>query len=319
MNRDDIHLFGTHSNINSNDCQQLLESEVYETPNTWRKFIKIILISFGVGFLLSGIIFFFAYNWDNIGKIQKIIITQSLVPIGILIYLFYPGSKIIRDLGAISATIMVGVSYAVYGQVYQTGANDFDFFLNWSLSVFIWVLLVNTNVLWLIYLILLNTIMITYSQQYMYDWTTVDLYGILFMLNSSVLILFVFLTKKTSIIQAPNWFTIPIGLAAIFYSTIGISMGIHSNDHHFFVIFLLVATLIYALGIYIGYSTKRLFYLGSIYFSLLFIFCFSVIEFNKVPDEALLLFISFIVIASITIIVKHFLKLQTTWKNGKGN
>jgi uncharacterized membrane protein len=316
MNRNDLHLLGGNSDLNVKDCQKLLEKEVYSQPKEWRKFIRFTLLCFGIGFLLSGIIFFFAYNWDDIDKISKIIITQSLVPIGILIYLRYTNkNKLLGDLGAISATIMVGVSYAVYGQIYQTGANDFDFFMNWSLTVFVWVVLTNINALWLIYLSLLNITLITYHQQYMIQWTLADLYGLLFILNTSSLILFTLLAKKTTFFHSPDWFITPIALASIFFSTTGISSAIHSNDHHFYTPFLIATTIIYALGIYVGYASKRLLYLGSIYFSLLIIFCSFILDFSSAPEESLLLFLSFIVVAAITVIVMHFLKLQKKWNN----
>ena len=54
---------------------------------------------------------------------------------------------------------------AVYGQVYQTGADAFGLFLGWAALIFSWVMIGEFAALWLLWLVLLNTGAILYWQQ----------------------------------------------------------------------------------------------------------------------------------------------------------
>jgi uncharacterized membrane protein len=315
LTREEIHALGSFSDLPPEKCDELLQNEVFAQSNEWKKFLKLMLLTIGVGFLIGGVIFFFAYNWEDLPKYTKLGVTQALIPIGIVAYLFTKGHTVIRELGAITATVMVGVAFAVYGQIYQSGANDFDFFFNWCAMVAVWVVVTNSPAQWLVYIILLNTTLFTYYFQYAYNWHFEDLYGALFLLNGLLLFAFKLLSTKTSLVKVPNWFVIPLLLATVYYATVGISAGIFKTTNPFFGFFFIAVVFVYALGIYQGYKAQRILYLGAIYLSAMIIICAMIINATPSFNEGLLLLLSFFVIGSTTGIVMHFISLQKQWKN----
>ncbi len=314
LTREEIHALGGFSNLSEDKCDDLLQKKLFAQPDEWKKFLKIAFLVLGVGFIISGIIFFFAYNWDDLHKYIKLTLIQLLIPIGIGVNLFFKGHQVIRQLGAITATMMVGVSFAVYGQIYQTGANDFDFFLNWCAVVFVWVVLANSAAHWLLYIVLLNITIFTYYYQYAYTWTFEDLYGILFLINALLLIIFTVLGKKTSLINTPRWFLIPLAIIAVYYSTVGISVGIFNASNPFFSVFLMAVATVYAIGIYQGYKSRQIYYLGTIYLSSMIIVSAAIMNLTNSLNEIIMFLLSLFFTAGTTVIVVHFISLKKRWK-----
>ena len=56
----------------------------------------------------------------------------------------------------LGASMLVGVFLAVFGQVYQTGADAYQLFVAWAALIFAWVLLGRFGALWIMWLALLN-------------------------------------------------------------------------------------------------------------------------------------------------------------------
>ena len=71
------------------------------------------------------------------------------------------GGKVLLLGGA----VLVGVFLAVYGQIYQTGADAYGLFIIWAVLILGWVIVSEFAALWLVWLILLNTGAILYWQQ----------------------------------------------------------------------------------------------------------------------------------------------------------
>jgi len=123
------------------------------------------LLLFGSALVLAGVIFFFAYNWAEMGRFLKFV----LIELGILACFsaaYFRG--LIRLSGKIlllSASVLVGVLLAVYGQTYQTGADAFELFLGWAVLILGWVLISEFAALWIVWLILVNTGAILYWKQ----------------------------------------------------------------------------------------------------------------------------------------------------------
>src|SRR5690606_30155924 len=103
----------------------------------------------------------------------------------------------------------VGVLFAVYGQIYQTGANAYDFFLAWTIFVTLWVLVSNFAPLWFLYLILINTTFILYSEQVATDWSLALVCIVLFIFHFSVLLSI----HISGIKKIPDWFLNTVSLA----------------------------------------------------------------------------------------------------------
>lgn len=311
MQREDIYVIGRHSNLTEKGIAKALKENVYNDRETWRKFFQLFCISLGVGFTVSGIVFFFAYNWADLHKFFKIGLTEGVLIATAILVLLPKINGNIRNIILTGASVLVGVLFAVFGQIYQTGANAYDFFLAWTVFVTLWVLVSNFAPLWLLHLVLINTTFILYSQQVAKDWSEVFICSLLFIINVTVLISAIFGGKK----KIPNWFLNTVALASISYATIGVVIGIFDKYQVTFPILILITAIAFALGIWHGLKTKSGFYLSVIPFSLIIIVSALLI---KISDgEMMFLLVSLFIIASVTLTIKNLIDIQKKWTNEK--
>ena len=182
IKREDIEIICRHSNWSEKSISKILKKKIYNDVKAWKKFLRLFFISLGVCFTTAGIIFFFAYNWADLHKFIKIGLIEVLIVITTLIILFAKIKLDIKNILLTGASILVGILIAVFGQIYQTGANAYDFFLGWSLFITLWVIISNFALLWLVYITLINTTLILYSQQVANDWSEVFVFTLLFVL-----------------------------------------------------------------------------------------------------------------------------------------
>src|SRR5690606_13169214 len=101
-----------------------------------------------------------------------------------------------------------------FGQVYQTGANAFDFFLVWTLCISLWVLISNFAPLWLLYLVLINTTFLLYYNQEANGWTDMFVYSSLFYLNTAVVIGALWISERMADGFVSGWFIKLVALAS---------------------------------------------------------------------------------------------------------
>ncbi|MBL7769014.1 MAG: DUF2157 domain-containing protein [Flavipsychrobacter sp.] len=275
----------------------------------WYRFVRILLLTLGIGFTIAGIIFFFAYNWEALPKFAKLSLTGGLLIATTLLSLRPQFDPMIRNILLTAAAALVGVLFAVYGQIYQTGANAYDFFLAWTVFISIWVLVANFPPLWVLYLLLINTTILLYANQVANHWSDTLVFTLLFLVNLVALIVSKFLMKAGKSI--PTWFTNLVALAAISFSTIGITTGMFRNQDPSFWLLLLLAVLAYAAGIWYGLHQHSIFYLSIIPVSLIII---GSAWFLKISNDAgSFLFISLFIIGSASLTIKFLLDLQKKW------
>lgn|GEM_PF-925041 len=99
----------------------------------WGLFGRFFFGNAGMLFLLAGIICFFAYNWEDMsafakfGTIAACMIASAAFPVVRGIH------SASGRLGLLACGILGGALMAVYGQVYQTGANAWELFRSWAL------------------------------------------------------------------------------------------------------------------------------------------------------------------------------------------
>ena len=183
IEREDIHIIAQHSNWSEQHIANVLKKNIYNDKESWQKFLRLFFFSLGVGFTTAGVIFFFAYNWADLHKFVKIGLIESLIIISTFIILFSKISLEIKNILLTAGSILVGVLFAVFGQIYQTGANAYDFFLGWTLSIGIWVFVSNFAPLWLVFIALINTTLILYAQQVANYWSDIVVLTMLFIVN----------------------------------------------------------------------------------------------------------------------------------------
>lgn len=212
IEREDIQIISRHSNWSEKSIDNILKKNIYSNKDSWSKFLKLFFISLGIGFTTAGIIFFFAYNWAGLHKFVKIGLIEGLIIISTLIILFSKLSLDVKNILLTGASILVGVLFAVFGQIYQTGANAYDFFLGWTMFITIWVLISNFAPLWLVFITLINTTLILYSQQVAHDWSEVFVFTLLLIINVLFLVTSLYGKRINGVIKSPIWFSNLIAL-----------------------------------------------------------------------------------------------------------
>jgi len=313
IEREDIQIITRHSNWSEKSIDNLLKKNIYSDKESWQKFLRLFFISLGVGFTTAGIIFFFAYNWADLHKFMKIGLIEGLIIILTLVILFSKISLDIKNILLTGTSILVGVLFAVFGQIYQTGANAYDFFLGWTMFITIWVFVSNYAPLWLVFITLINTTLILYSQQVAQDWSEVFVFTLLFIINILFLTIFLYGKKSNNEIKAPIWFSNLIALASVSFSTIGIVFGIFDKKQKSFFVLIIITSILYGIGIKYGLKVKSGFYLSIIPFSIIIIISAFLIKLSD--DAGMFFFISLFVIGSVTLVIKNLIDLQKKWIN----
>lgn len=140
-----------------NDDSFAAIKKVLRPAASWYKWVKRLLLFFGSALLLAGIIFFFAYNWAKMGKFLKF----GLIELGIIACVtfsyLYGMTRLSGKTLLLSASVLVGVLLAVYGQIYQTGADAFELFRGWAFLILGWVVISEFAPLWFLWLAIINT------------------------------------------------------------------------------------------------------------------------------------------------------------------
>ncbi len=317
MTRDDIQIISRHSNWSEQGVDKMLKEKVYPDRKSWIRFLHLFFISLGTGFTVCGIIFFFAFNWAGMHKFLKMGILEFLLIAAVIPILILKLNQTIKNVILTGASILVGAMLAVYGQIYQTGANAYDFFLGWIMFITIWVLISNFAPLWLLFILLINTTIVLYSQQVASYWNEMMVLNILFIMNSAILTGFLILSNTISKLKIPAWFTNTLALATVALSTTGIVIGIFYKQDTEWSILIAVSLLFFTGGLVYGYHYKRTFYLSVIPLS--FIVVISSMLIDKIHGDSMFFVVSVFIILSITALIKGLLVIQKKWDNERHN
>lgn len=311
IDREDIHIVSQHSNWSEQGVKNILKNNIYNDADAWHKFLKLFFLSVGVAFTVAGILFFFAYNWNDLHKFTKIGLIEGLIIVLTLVVLFSKINENFKNILLAGVSVLVGVLFAVFGQVYQTGANAYDFFLGWTMAITLWVIISNFPPLWLIFITLINTTFILYTQQVVSHWSDIVIPTILFVMNSLFLIGLLTAPKFINGFKAPNWLTNSVALFAVTCATAGIIFGIFDEDN--FTVLAIITLIAFTAGILYGLKTKRTFYFTVIPLSIIIMITALII---RVADSfEVLLGVGLFVVISITIVIKFIMGLQKKWRN----
>jgi uncharacterized membrane protein len=319
--RDHIQLLAKHSKLSEKDLQPALEAFVYNDKDSWQKFFKLLFISLGVGFTVSGIIFFFAYNWQDLHKFAKIGIMELLVITSVLTAFFIKANETIKSIILTASSLLVGVLFAVYGQIYQTGADAYDFFLGITIFISLWVWVSNFPPLWLIYIVLINLTFGLYTEQVAQHLTEADKFLVYFSINSIVLIACILITKLKPETSIPRWFQNIVLLFIIYISTYFAIDRIFDNELNTYDTSLLILICAaFGTGIWYGFKTRNLIYIASIVFSIIVLVdCILVNMTDGMHDDSMFvyLFISFLTLIAVSLLTKGLISLQKKWSTEK--
>ncbi len=111
--------------------------EIFNTFGTKEKEIKEyqkLYLFMGISLLLSSVFYFVTFNWRGINQYGKFAIVISLMLLCLLFYLLKI-KEIYRKLALFSLAFITGLLFALFGQVYQTGADSYELFITWSIAI----------------------------------------------------------------------------------------------------------------------------------------------------------------------------------------
>lgn len=307
LERKDLELLSVHSDIKENELQQSLEEHIYPNQDAWARFIQIVLLALGIGFMAAGIVFFFAYNWEDLDKFVKLGIVQALVIITTCLSLTLKTNKLFKDIILTAASLLVGVMFAVFGQVYQTGANAYDFFLAWTIFISLWVWISKFPPLWLMYLGLINLSIFLYYEQVARHWDFIYLTSGLFILNAAFLLVCIWINEQKKG-EIPSYFNNILGLTAAVWSIYSNIYWILEERYADMPVILGATALFYGLGLWYGNKKNNPFYMGIIPFSIIIIFASVLLKINDGMQMYLL--ISVYLIVTISLVIWNLIKMQ---------
>ncbi|MCC5900652.1 MAG: DUF2157 domain-containing protein [Halomonas sp.] len=125
-------------------------------PRAWAMLIDRLLLWLGGLALAFGVLFFVAYNWVEMGRLSRFGLVQAALLLAVGIVLWGRASTMLVRVTLTAAFLLVGVLLALFGQVYQTGADPWQLFFLWAVLVLPWVWVARFDVLWVAWLGLLN-------------------------------------------------------------------------------------------------------------------------------------------------------------------
>ena len=139
--------------------------EVYPSKRSWLAFFDKALLIIGIVALVLSLVFFVAFNWQHMGKMGRFALVEAGLVISIVLYValsFRRRFRLIRQLLLLIASVITGSLLALFGQVYQTGADTWQLFFGWAVLITPWVVIARFPALWLLWLGLINAGLILY-------------------------------------------------------------------------------------------------------------------------------------------------------------
>ncbi|MGQ0512238.1 MAG: DUF2157 domain-containing protein [Betaproteobacteria bacterium] len=153
------------------------------TADQWRGFLDQLLLYMGAVLLGAGVIFFFAFNWQDLGRYAKFGLVQAPILVALAFAWTFGLERAAGKAALLAAALFVGALLALVGQTYQTGADTWELFTAWAAAILPWVLLARFPALWIFWLLIANVALTLY-------FTTFGFWGALFAPEKLLWVLF---------------------------------------------------------------------------------------------------------------------------------
>ena len=129
----------------------------------WKIWAIRALLAIAVGHILSGIIFFFAFNWNDLSGMAKFGVVGGGILTCLIAWIIVRFDRPAGQAFGIGATVLVGVMFAVLGQVYQTPAMIHTPFVFWAILTLPFALASRNLAHWTVWLVILTVAITTYA------------------------------------------------------------------------------------------------------------------------------------------------------------
>ncbi|TCP95956.1 putative membrane protein [Cricetibacter osteomyelitidis] len=136
---------------------------------SWQQYLVLLFSLLGTGLFVSGIVTFIAANWDYLSRFQKIYAAQGLFVLITVVSLFFYWREVRQSVshfksksGLFISAVLIGVLFALIGQIYQTGADPWQLFALWSLLQLPLLLVLPNAANGLLWIVTANTVLSLY-------------------------------------------------------------------------------------------------------------------------------------------------------------
>jgi len=157
MSRDDILDYVAQGRLAPQNLRRAMAlAGLLPDAAAWRTFTDRLLLWAGTCMLGAALVFFLAYNWQDLGRFAKFALAEGALALAI-VAIWRLGTESLGGKAALLAgAICVGALLALIGQVYQTGADTFELFASWAVAILPWVIVARFAALWVLWLAIVN-------------------------------------------------------------------------------------------------------------------------------------------------------------------
>lgn len=157
MNRKVLDAFAAHHGLSADAVEAALAlADARPTPDEMKRFGVRLLHLAGVLSMAAGVVFFVAANWAALGILGRFALVQGTLVVTVALALWRPPPHALGRYALLLAFVVSGALFALFGQTYQTGADVYELFLNWSLLGLPLVVAAQWSVTWAAWTLVLN-------------------------------------------------------------------------------------------------------------------------------------------------------------------
>ena len=296
------------------ETTKLLEDHYYKSKKDWKSFLSLMFLSLGSGLMCAGVIFFFAYNWDDIHKFVKMGIVLTLLTVCILPVVFGKLKSLYSNILLTISLLLVGVTFAVYGQIYQTGADAHEFFMIWTAFTALWAFSSRFSPIWVVFLILTTTTIGLYFDQEM-SYKKEGLLMFIFIAKFALVYFLIRLIEYKKQVQLfDKWFDNLLQLTLVVFVTTAVQLELFSHYKSPYILgSVLIGLLFYIFLIIRGLNTKNIVSVSIIPFSVMWIISAMLLKISD--DIPMILFLVIFTAVFMIGFVRVMLNLLKRWRD----
>lgn len=155
--RNQILQWAESDQFETGDIDQVIQiAEAEPKSAEWINFLKIALLWSAIVSVCCGVIFFFAYNWQDMSRFTKFALVEAAMLIATLAYIRITSTKLLTAATLMGMSLFTGALLALVGQTYQTGADPWQLFATWALLMLPWAIIARASSLWILWVVLVN-------------------------------------------------------------------------------------------------------------------------------------------------------------------
>ena len=178
--------------------------EFLNPHDQWALWTSRLLLVVGSALVISGLVYFFAYNWNDISPAVKFAAIQIGIVAAVGTACRYGLKRMEGRVPLVGASVLVGVFLATFGRIYQTGADAYELFLTWSLLILGWSVISNFAPQWALWLAVTNVALVLWWEQAALPTHEMNfmIFGYLALFNGAALAL-----REWGALRGTDWIT----------------------------------------------------------------------------------------------------------------